>query len=209
MSDEQHAAIAAIAAFTAAGDLNRLTTALNRGLDAGVTINQIKEVLVQMYAYAGFPRALNGIGTFMTVLDERAERGITDEAGPEATPLPDGTDLLELGTRNQTKLSGAPVTGPMFAFAPAIDQYLKTHLFGDIFARDNLDWTSREVATIAALATLTGTQSQLRSHLRIGLNAGLTEAQLRGLVQVLRTEVGPQQGDAAGHILDEILDNRS
>src|SRR5689334_9527009 len=165
MSDEQHAAIAA---FTAAGDLNRLTTALNRGLDAGVTVNQIKEVLVQMYAYAGFPRALNAIGTFMTVVEKR---GNTDELGPEATPLPAGTDILELGTRNQTELSGAPVTGPMFEFAPAIDQYLKTHLFGDIFARDNLDWPSREVATIAALATLTGTESQLRSHFGIGLNA--------------------------------------
>ena len=204
----QHAAIGTIGAFTAASDVNRLRTALSRGLDAGVTVNQIKEVLVQMYAYAGFPRALNGIGTFMTVLDERKARGITDETGPEPAPLPDGTDILELGTRNQTELSGAPVTGPMFDFAPAIDQYLKSHLFGDIFARDNLDWQSREVATIAALATLTGTRSQLRSHFTIGLNTALTEAQLRGLVQVLRTEVGQQQGDAAEQILDDVLKNR-
>jgi 4-carboxymuconolactone decarboxylase len=204
----QHAAIGSIGAFTAVGDVNRLKTALNKGLDAGVTINQIKEVLVQMYAYAGFPRALNGIGTFMTVLDERKARGITDATGPEPTPLPEGTDVLELGTKNQTELSGAPVTGPMFEFAPAIDQYLKTHLFGDVFARDNLDWRSREVATIAALAALTGTQPQLQSHFNIGLNTGLTEAQLRGLVQVLRAEVGQQQGDAAEKILDQVLQNR-
>lgn len=64
----------------------------------------------------------------------------------------------------------------MFDFAPAIDRFLKAHLFGDVFSRDNLDWRSREVATIAALATLTGTESQLRSHFSIGLNTGLTEA---------------------------------
>jgi alkylhydroperoxidase/carboxymuconolactone decarboxylase family protein YurZ len=93
-------------------------------------------------------------------------------------------------------------------FAPAIDEFLKAHLFGDIFSRDNLDWRSREVATIAGLATLKGTESQLRSHFAIGLNTGLTEAQLRGLVQVLRYEVGSQQAANAGRILDEVLCNR-
>ena len=36
-------ATAAIAAFTATGDLPRLRTALTDGLDAGLTISQIKE----------------------------------------------------------------------------------------------------------------------------------------------------------------------
>jgi alkylhydroperoxidase/carboxymuconolactone decarboxylase family protein YurZ len=54
---EQHAAVAMIGAFTASGDLPRLTTALNQSPDAGVTVNQVKEVLVQMYAYAASPAA--------------------------------------------------------------------------------------------------------------------------------------------------------
>ena len=67
--------IVTIAAFTAKGDLQKLKTALNEGLDAGLTVNEIKEILVQMYAYAGFPRSLNGIGAFMGVMEEReAER---------------------------------------------------------------------------------------------------------------------------------------
>ena len=60
-----------IAAFTANGDMEKLKTALNDGLDAGLTVNEIKEILVQMYAYAGFPRSLNGIHAFMAVMDER------------------------------------------------------------------------------------------------------------------------------------------
>lgn len=51
-----------IAALTAKGDLDKLKTALNEGLDTGLTVNEIKEILVQMYAHAGFPRSLNGIG---------------------------------------------------------------------------------------------------------------------------------------------------
>ena len=62
--------------------------------------------------------------------------------------MPTGKELLALGSANQTQLSGAPVKGPLFGFAPAIDEYLKTHLFGDIFGRDNLDWQSRELAPL-------------------------------------------------------------
>ena len=65
-----------IAAFTANGDMEKLSTALHEGLDAGLTVNEIKEILVQMYAYAGFPRSLNGIHTFMAVMDEPQAQGI-------------------------------------------------------------------------------------------------------------------------------------
>src|SRR3954466_3349733 len=84
--------IVSIAALTAVGNLEHLKTELNTGLDAGLTINEIKEVLVQLYAYCGFPRSLNGIGTFMKVLEERKEKGIQDGAGKEATPVTGGVD---------------------------------------------------------------------------------------------------------------------
>src|SRR5512137_2756701 len=76
--------IVPIAAFTASGDQEQLKTAFNEGLDAGLTVNEIKEILIQMYAYAGFPRSLNGIDTFMAVMDERQAKGIQDELGREA-----------------------------------------------------------------------------------------------------------------------------
>ena len=78
--------IVAISAFTANGDLEKLKTALNEGLDAGLTVNEIKEILVQLYAYAGFPRSLNGINTFIAVMEERQKKGIKDELGKEAEP---------------------------------------------------------------------------------------------------------------------------
>ncbi len=80
-----------IAAFTANGDTKRLSHALATGLDNGLTINEIKEILVQMYAYAGFPRSLTGLNTFMQVLQDRKNSGIIDPVGvmPEKLP-PDG-----------------------------------------------------------------------------------------------------------------------
>lgn len=187
-------AIGPIAAATAVGDMAQLNAALARGLDAGLTISDAKEILVQLYAYTGFPRSLNALGELMKLLDARRQRGIQDAPGREPGPVSTGQDLLAVGTANQTKLSGAPVRSPLFEFAPAIDEYLKTHLFGDIFARDNLDWPSRELATVGALAAMTGVESQLQAHVRISMNVGLTAAQLRGLADALQ-QVG--QGEAA------------
>jgi 4-carboxymuconolactone decarboxylase len=126
--------IAPIAAAMAVGDLAQLNAALNQGL----------------YAYTGFPRTLNALGELMKVVDARKQRGLQDAPGREPGPVPTGRELLAQGTANQTKLVGSPVRGPLFEFAPQVDEYLKTHLFGDIFARDNLDWQSRELATVLA-----------------------------------------------------------
>lgn len=158
-------AIVSIAAFTAKGDMKNLSAALNKGLDNGLTVNEIKEVLTHLYAYIGFPRSLNGINCFMSVLKDRTGKGIADETGKEASPLPDNKSSLELGTEVQTRLSGNPVTGGVIDFAPAINYYLKAHLFGYIFGRDNITESDREPATLSALSALEGTEGQLKSHL--------------------------------------------
>ena len=202
-------AIVPIAAFAAAGNIDKLNAALNQGLDAGVSINELKEVLVQLYAYAGFPRSLNALGALMKVVDARKQRGIQDaEGSAPGRAVPKGDALLAAGTANQTKLVGAPVKGALFDFAPAADEYLKTHLFGDIFERDNLDWQSRELATVGMLSALPGAESQLQSHMSISLNVGLTAAQLRQLSQVLTDRVDADHGRRANEALDRQLAKR-
>jgi 4-carboxymuconolactone decarboxylase len=202
-------AIAPIAAATAVGDIPQLNAVLNQGLDAGLTVSDAKEVLVQLYAYAGFPRSLNALGELMKVLDARRQRGVQDAPGRDpSAPLPVGKELLALGTANQTRLSGAPVRGPLFEFAPQVDEYLKAHLFGDIFGRDNLDWQSREVATVSALAAMSGVESQLQSHIRISLNVGLTGAQLRQLADVLADRGHPDAARRARAAIQQVAPNQ-
>lgn len=187
-SKEQN--IAVIAANTARGDMDGLKKALNKGLDEGLSINEIKEVLTQLYAYCGFPRSLNALGNFMSVVQEREAKGIRDLPGKLPGPAPAGKSI-EFGTVNQTKLCGRPVKGALFDFAPAIDEYLKAHLFGDIFRRDNLDWKTREIATIAALAVLPGADSQLKSHIGVGKHNGVTDAQA---AEILTLATGNEYG---------------
>jgi 4-carboxymuconolactone decarboxylase len=201
-----------IAAFTAMGDLAKLRTALHDGLDAGLTVNEIKEILVHLYAYAGFPRSLNGINTFMAVIDERQAQGIEDEPGKEASPLPTDMNKDEYGARVRAKLAGwdmIPPPGGYQLFTPIIDTFLKEHLFADIFARDILDFQSRELVTIAALASMTGTGGQLQFHLGAAMNTGLSEAQMQDFIAVLKAKVGQQEAEDAAAILQNVLSSRA
>ena len=199
-------AIAPITAFAAIGDMSGLDGALNAGLDAGLSISEAKEILVQLYAYAGFPRSLNALGQLMKVTEARRQRGVADIPGREpGKAVPTGEALLAAGTANQTHLAGAPVKGPLFEFAPAIDRFLKMHLFGDIFERDNLDWQSRELATVGALAALRGVESQLQSHIRISLNTGLSRAQLRELGRTLTERYNAEAGARVQAAIDQVF----
>jgi len=203
--DSKQQSIVTISAFTAIGDLAQLQKALNNGLDAGLTVNEIKEVIVQLYAYTGFPRSLNALNTFIAVLKERKSKGIHDPSGKEPSTLPTDKSRLQFGTEMQTKLVGQPVKGEVYEFAPAIDQFLKEHLFGAIFGRDNLDWKTRELATISALACLGGAKNQLRSHFSVGIYNGLTDAQLNHLILIIKSNVGLKEGTAASHVLQNLL----
>jgi len=209
--DPRQQAIIPIAAFTANGDLDRLKPALSKGLDDGLTVNEIKEILVHLYAYAGFPRSLNGLSAFMEVMDERKAKGIEDAVGKEASPVPSGFDRDQYGATVRAKLAGleSDISGAKWQqFSPAIDTFLKEHLFADIFVRDVLSHQDRELATIAALANMTGTEGQLGFHLGAAMNTGLTQAQMQDFVSVLTDTVGIAEGESAKKILAGVLDSK-
>ncbi len=165
--------IVMISSYTASGDLTNLEKSIKKGLDEGLTVNEVKEILVQMYAYCGFPRSLNALSTLLKVSKEGNYKD-----GKAGKPLAKDADLNKIGTETQTKLTGYEVKGELFEFAPAIDDYLKEHLFGDIFARGVLTWKEREIATIAALSSLDGVEPQLNAHIQIGKHNGLTDKQV-------------------------------
>ena len=175
--------IVMISSYTAQGNLDKLEQALNKGLDEGLTSNEIKEVLVQMYAYCGFPRSLNALTTFKKVVESR--NNVT--VGQEGKNLPENIDKFAYGDKVQVELTGNHVKGPVFEFAPAIDKFLKEHLFADIFARGVLTYQEREIATISALSSMQGVESQLKSHIQCGKNTGLTDEQIREILDLTKS----------------------
>ena len=197
-----------IAAQTAKGDLNGLKVNLNAGLDAGMTINEIKEALLHSYAYCGFPRSIRGLQAFMTVLDERKAKGINDVMGAEASAITAEGNKFDRGKAILEKLTGVKESGPKkgyAAFAPTMEVFLKEHLFADIFERDVLSFSDRELVTISVISSIGAAEPMLRSHLNICVNLGLTASQLQRFIYIIKPIIGEEKTLAAKNELDDVL----
>ena len=194
-------ALSAIAACEAKGDQVALAAALNEGLDTGLSVSEAKEALSQLYAYTGFPRSLNALGTLQAVIADREAMGLKTDPGREADSLPADYDALIQGTEVQTKLSGQPFN---YTFAPQTDYYLKAHLFGDIFARNNLTFVDREIVTVSAIACLPGCEPQLAAHVAGARNMGVKDDELQALPEVLE-KFDPQASERLREAIGKVF----
>ena len=195
-------ALAVLSALEAKGDQKALESAAAEALDSGLTISEAKEALSQLYAYTGFPRSLNALGTLQRVLSQRQAAGIQDNPGKDADPLPSDYDAFSQGSAVQTRMAGRPFN---YSFVPATDYYLKAHLFGDIFARNNLSHADREWVTVSALSALPGCESQLMSHVAGARNMGVGDEELRALPTLLEEKVGLAEAERLRGALSAIL----
>ena len=209
-SKRQH--IAEVAALTSAGDLDKLKTALTDGLNDGMTVSELKEVMLHAYAYCGFPRALRGLQMLVTVLDERKANGIEDNWGREASPITDTRSKYERGRDILAEISGVPADAPKADYAvlaPEIEVFLKEHLFTDLFERDVLTYAERELTTVAVIASLgKGVEPMLKGHMGIALNVGITPDELRCVLAIVEKNVGRSEADGGRLVLNEVLQNK-
>ena len=194
--------LAVMAALEAKGDQTGLEKAAVEALDNGLTVSEAKEALSQLYAYTGFPRSLNALGTLQKVLSARQAAGIKDNPGQDADPFPADYDALKQGTAVQTQLTGKPFD---YGFVPATDYYLKAHLFGDIFARNNLSFADREIVTVSAISALPGCEPQLIAHVSGARNMGVSDAELRALPSLLEEKVGLAEAERLRGALKAVL----
>lgn len=167
------------AALAARGDLQRLDVAIRGALDGGVSVNELKDAFAQLYAYAGFPRSLNALNTLEHVLAERKSAGIVDNEGqPFRRPAvwDDAKLALQLGTEMQTRDEGG--TPWNYSFCPQADYYMKSHLFGDIYACDQLTPAERELITVSALSAMEGVTPQFEGHKECAVFMGNTKQQV-------------------------------
>jgi 4-carboxymuconolactone decarboxylase len=194
---QKEISMSGISATAATGRTDLLKIQLNEGLDKGLTVNEIKEALTQLYAYCGFPRSLNALDVFSKLLQERKAKGLSDVEG-EKIVQNTTTDKYEQGRKTLEELSGTRQVRPapgFGEFAPRIDAFLKEHLFADIFASKVLSFRQRELITISALASMEGVESQLLSHIGMGKNTGITDGELMDLSQVVDQLVSAKQAN--------------
>lgn len=206
---DREQAIVAIASYTGHGDWEHLPRALIRGLEAGMTVNEINEVLIHAYAYCGFPRSLRAIQTFEALVKARREQGISDTVGREASPVTKDGSRYERGREVLAEISGisadAPKTG-YAAFAPTIERFLKEHLFADLFERDLLTYRERELATVSILAGVGGVEPMAYGHMGICLHLGITPAQLAALLNIVEANLGRESAEPLRIVLKNLTE---
>lgn len=204
-------AIVAVASYTGRGDLEHLKPALSQALEAGMTINEVNEILIHAYAYCGFPRSLRAIQTFMQVVDVRKANGKNDAAGREATPVSDGRSRYDQGRDVLAQISGTSAEAPKAGyavFAPTIERFLKEHLFADLFERDLLTYRERELATVSILAGVGGVEPMAYSHMSICLNLGVTPQQLSALLNIIEMNLGESSSKPLREVLNQLTEKK-
>ena len=189
-------------AWAAKGDLQHLATAIPQALDHGVTINELKDAFAQLYAYAGFPRSLNALGVLEKILnaqminDQMVNEKMVNEkmtkwqwGKPFVRPAvwDDAGEALRTGTAMQTRDEGG--TPWDYTFCPQADYYMKSHLFGDIYASDQLTPAERELVTVAALSAMDGVTPQFEGHKECAVFMGNTPEQVAELCRWLEKHI--------------------
>jgi 4-carboxymuconolactone decarboxylase len=91
--------------------------------------------------------------------------------------------------------------------APKLAELTDEVLFGDVWARPELSRRDRSLITVAALTAL-GRTDQLRSHLGLALDNGVTREELAELATHLAFYAGWPAGISAATTLKQVLDER-
>lgn len=200
--------IVAISSLIAQRAIPEMKVHFNGALNTGNTINEVKEVIVQMSGYVGFPKSICAMNTFKEVLDERKAQGIVDVEGIGRTDkessdrLKRGSETLALLDKNQEQ-----VLHDLFdEFSPELIQYVLEYGYGDIYQQDYLDGKTRQTATIGALTTLGTASSQLKFHIKAGMNVGLTESEIKEIMLLMTVYSGFPSAINGLNILKEVIE---
>lgn len=204
--------IAVVAALTAMRTAQpQLKVHLNGALNTGSSISEIKEVILQMSVYSGFPSSINGMNALKEVLGEREGRGIKDIVGVVATPTSLATSRFDKGKEKLSQLDSLQVDRLNIAysdFSPELVKFVLEYGYADIFSRDNLDVKYRQISTIAALTALGNAQPQLKFHINAGLNIGLTVENVKEIMLLMSVYAGFPAAINGTNILKEVISDR-
>ena len=91
------------------------------------------------------------------------------------------TDRYERGWEKLKEVDGEAgerVMESLKDIAPDLARYVIEFPFGDVYSRPGLDLKSREIAAVAALATLGNATPQLKVHIHGALNVGLSRQEV-------------------------------
>lgn len=169
---------------------NELRIHIGRALDNGVTQSEIAELIPHVLWYAGFPTGVNASRVAAQVFEERGLPTRPPESSPRR-PNPDA----------EPEFPGAlPAT-------PYLTALLNEVLYAETWERPELSPRDRSLITVAVNTALYRT-AELRSHVRRGLDNGLTREQISEVITHVTWYAGFPAGVNAARAAAEVFEAR-
>lgn len=203
--DETDRCLAVIAAIIGAQGMDAFDMMLPVVYQAGVTSVQLKEVIYQATAFAGFAHSLPYLKKLNDFLNAR---NVQLPLAPQATVTAD--DRLAKGAQVETAIFGDAMQdfhrkGP--DDTKHINVWLTDNCFGDYYTRGGLTLAQREMVTLCILIAQGGCDAQVRAHIRGNLHLGRDTHYLIAVISQCLPYIGyPRALNAIACIRDVVKD---
>jgi 4-carboxymuconolactone decarboxylase len=189
--------IVTLAALIARNQTVEMPYYLTLAIENGVKPAEISEAITHLAFYSGWGNAMSAVAVAEDVF---AERKIGADQLPPVSPslLP----LNEAAEADRSKRVGEQ--GQVF---PGVVQYTTDVLFRDLWLRPGLAPRDRSLVTISSLVA-SGQVAQLTGHLNIGMNNGLTRAEIVEAITHLAFYVGWPNIFSAMPVAKDVFEKR-
>ena len=172
---------------------------INLALDNGVKPSEVSEIITHLAFYAGWANAMSAVGVAKDVF---AARNIGADQIPAVSP-----QLLALN--EAAEADRAKRVGDQFgAVFPGMTRYTTDVLFRDLWLRPDLAPRDRSLTTVSAMIA-NGQSAQLTGHINIGMNNGLTQAEIAEAITHLAFYVGWPNSFSAMPVAKDVFEKRS
>ena len=188
-----------LAALIARNQTIEMPFYLGLALDNGVKPLEISEIITHLAFYAGWSNAVSAVTVAKDVF---AARNIGADQIPAVSP-----QLLALN--EAAEADRAKRVGDQFgAVFPGMTQYTTDVLFRDLWLRPDLAPRDRSLTTVSAMIA-NGQSAQLTGHINIGMNNGLTQAEIAEAITHLAFYVGWPNSFSAMPVAKDVFEKRS
>ncbi len=167
---------------------------MREACEAAIAPGDLYEATLQVFLFAGYPRAINAFDLLAATLGEGG-------GGPPREEHP--PDLLARGDALFRRVYGADaerVLEKLRRLHPEFCLYVLRDAYGQVLGRPFLPLIERELMAVAMLGALR-LPSQLRAHARGALRVGAAPEEVRGALESLRDVVGEEAARAAADIV--------
>ena len=182
--------------------LPQLKAHLNAALNVGNTPLELREALYTCFNFLGFPRTLNALDIFNTVMKDR-KINLPLESGKTIKDV----ERLNKGLEIQKPLFGDALN-KMLANVPGgigdkMAQLTTETYFGDTYTRKFLDQKTREMINVITLVAL-GNYQILKPHLATAIKLGNSKEKMAAVLLQCAPYVGGANVISAMLVLSEI-----